>query len=393
MIYFDNAASTPPAPEVLEAFQGAAREHFANPSSAHALGAAAARALEQARGEVAALIGAEAGQIVFTSGGTEADAIGVLGPLPAARGRHVVITAIEHSAVLRTAEGLAARGYEVTKVSPDPRGVVTADDVLGAVRPDTAVVAIMLVNNELGTVQPVAAIARGLRARGAAAHLHVDGVQAIGLCPVDVRELGADSLALSGHKFHGLKGTGALWTRPGARLQALWDGGRQERELRSGTENVPGWVALGAAAALSRADPDAPARVRALRDALEALIFGTVPGAEPTVPRDTPRAPHIASVLLPDMPAEPILHALEARGVFVSAGSACSSRAHGPTHVLKAIGVSDEAAVLRLSLSRFTRPEEIEPAARALREAVDEVGAVVGLTARGGRAPGRARRP
>jgi cysteine desulfurase len=228
------------------------------------------------------------------------------------------------------------------------------------------------VNNELGTIQPVAEIARALRAAGLKAHLHVDAVQAAGFLPLDVRVLGADSLAISGHKLHGPKGVGALWLRAGARLGPLWGGGGQERGLRSGTENVPACVAFGRAATLCREASDRSAAIAARRDELEARIFEAVPEARPTV-TGAARAPHISSVLLPDLPAEPILHALEAREVIVSAGSACASRTKGPSHVLAAVGVDDGAAVLRFSLSRFTTGAEVARAAAALREAVDEI--------------------
>ncbi len=304
MIYLDNAASTQPAPEVLEAMTRAARDLFANPSSAHALGAAAARAIEEARERVAQLLGAaSAAEIVFTSGGTEADALGLVGAATRARGRHLVVTAIEHPAVLRTAELLVGQGYELTVVPPGRSGVVTAADVVAAVRPDTAVVAVMLVNNELGTIQPIAEIAQGL-ARVAPEHphrphLHVDGVQAVGFLPLRMATLGADTLALSGHKFHGPKGTGALWVRPGVRLAPLWDGGRQERGLRSGTENLPGWVGLGVAAELVAAQRDSHVadRVRDERDRLEREVLasladlGGITEPQPTVTG----APRVAS--------------------------------------------------------------------------------------------------
>jgi cysteine desulfurase len=387
MIYLDNAASAPPAPEVLTAMTAAAGSLFGNPSSAHGLGAAATRALDEARTQVAALLRASPQDIVFTSGGTEADALAVLGVAGAARGRHVVVSAIEHPAVLRSAELLTARGFRVTLVAPGRDGVVTAATVAAAVESDTALVAVMLVNNELGTVQPVSAIARLLAATAARPHLHVDAVQAAGFLPLSVQALGADTVAISGHKFHGPKGAGALWIRKGAKLVPLWDGGRQERGLRSGTENVPACVALGRAAALvlaAEADID---RMATLRDRLEARIFASLPGSAPTVAPGTPRAPHIASITIPDLPGEPLLHALEARGVFVSAGSACASRTRGPSHVLAAIGVPDSAAVLRLSLSRFTTSAEVDAAASALCEAVAEVAEVAGA---GRRAKGRA---
>jgi cysteine desulfurase len=388
-IYLDNAASTAPAEEVLAAVLDASRALYANPSSAHALGAAAARAVEAARAEVAAALGAEPAEVVLTSGGTEADALGLAGGARAARGRHLVVSAIEHPAVLRTAEQLAAAGYELSIVAPAPSGAVRASDVVAAARPDTAVVAVMLVNNELGTLQPVAEIARALaaafpdRERARRPHLHVDAVQAFGMLPVRPRTLGADTLALSGHKLHGPKGTGALWVRPGARLQPLWDGGRQERGLRSGTENVPGWVGLGRAATLAARAIEAgrPAAVERERDRLERAVLEAIPGARLTV-TGAPRAPHVSSLAFPDLPAEPLLHALEARGVFASAGSACASRTKGPNPVLAAVGVDDRTAVLRFSLSRETTAAEVDGAVEALRGAVAEIGPLAGGLAR-----------
>jgi cysteine desulfurase len=389
MIYLDHAASTPQRPEVLEAMTRAAVDHYANPSSAHGLGAAAARALEQAREEVALWLGANPTEVLFTSGGTEANALGVIGGATAARGRHLVVSAIEHPAVLRSVELLAGRGFSITAVAPQRDGVVRAEDMVAAVGPETALCAVMLVNNELGTLQPVVQIARALRAAGFRGLLHCDAVQA-GLLRIDPPALGVDTLAVSAHKLHGPRGAGALWLRPGARLAALWDGGRQERGLRSGTENLPALVGFGRAAALARAAigsaPGAAPEVALVRDRLEAEIATLLPEARLTVPPGTPRAPHIASVLLPDLPAEPILHALEARGVFASAGSACATRNRGPSHVLQAIGVSENAAVLRFSLARTTTTAEVLAAAAALREAAREVAAVAGAGA------GRARR-
>jgi cysteine desulfurase len=382
VIYLDNAASTRPAPEVLAATRAVEDAFFANPASAHGLGAAAARALEAARAEVASALGGEAGEIVFTGGGTEANALGLLGAARAARGRHLVVSGLEHPAVARTAERLAGQGYELTVVAPTPAGVVRAADVLAAVRPDTAVVALMLVNNELGTIQPVDEVARGLAAGGAPGsrrpHLHVDAVQAFGLLRVRPRALGADTLAISGHKVHGPKGVGALWVRAGARVEPLWDGGRQERGLRSGTENVAGAVGLGRAAALAVEAQDAGAAeaIATERDGLEreglAAVAELVPGARRTV-EGAPRAPHIASLAFPGLPAEPLLHALEARGVYASAGSACASRTRGPSAVLKAIGVDDRTAVLRFSLARTTTPADIVAAVEALADAVEEL--------------------
>lgn len=399
-VYLDNAASTRPLDQVVRLMAEVATDQFANPSSAHAAGAAAARLLEAAREELAGTLGAAPAEVVFTSGGTEANGLAVHGATSRARGRHLVVSAIEHPAVLRNAERLAAeRGFAITWVPPTPSGVIEPAQVAAALRPDTALVAVMLVNNELGTVQPVTEIARALATHAAEngqrrPHFHVDAVQGFGLLAVRPALLGADSLALSAHKVHGPKGVGALWLRAGARLAPFWEGGGQERGTRSGTENLPGIVGFARAAtrAAQANTTGAAARIAALRDDLETRIRQYVPAAHPTVPIDTTllapgtlaaagggsvlavRAPHISSLCFPGWPAEPLLHALAARGVTASAGSACASKLRGPSHVLKALGViDDDTAVLRFSLSRFTTAEEIGVAAQAVAAAVAEL--------------------
>ena len=380
MIYLDNAASTQPTPEVLDALRATAAELFANPASAHAGGAAASRALAQARAEVAAALDVDPAELLFTSGGTEADALGVLGAARAARGRHVVVSALEHPAVMRCAEALAADGYVLDIVPPDRNGIVAADAIAAAVRADTAVVALMLVNNELGTRQPVAEVAQRLGPPGdrKRPHLHVDAVQGFGLGRLRPRALGADSVALSAHKLHGPRGAGALWLRPGARLAPLWVGGGQERGLRGGSENLPALVAFGVAATQARAaaQDGAEERVAALRDRFEqaalAALATLVPGVRRTV-TGAPRAAHIASLAFPGLPAEPLLHALEARGVLASAGSACASRTAGPSPTLKAIGIDDRTAVLRFSFSRLTLAADADAAVAVLVDAVGDL--------------------
>ncbi len=417
-IYLDNAASTRPVEAVLSAANEVAATLYGNPSSVHGAGAAATRRLEAAREELArALTGAEgrAREIVFTSGGTESNALGILlgsaggqgaagggrwggggGAAPARqRARHVVVSAIEHPSVLRNVERLASIGgdaaCEVTVVRVGPSGVVEPRHVVEALRPDTMLVAVMHVNNELGTVQPIAEIADALQAHAARTgarrpHLHVDAVQSFGNLGFRVGGLGADSLAVSGHKIHGPRGVGALWmsvpvrTRARAGLAPLWDGGGQEGGLRSGTENVPAAVGLACAAslaitALARGEQ---ARLAALRDRFERTALAAIPALRPTVPIGDPegappRAPHISSVFVPGLPAEPLLHALEARGVMASAGAACASRLRGPSHVLEAIGLDPRVAVLRFSLSRETTEAELDAAVVALEAAIAEL--------------------
>lgn len=375
--YLDNASTTMPLPEVIEAVARAMRDHFANPSSLHALGAAAARVLMQAREQVAALLHAEPDEIVFTGSGTEANALGLLGAARAARGRHAVVSAIEHAAVYQSARKLAAEGWQLDLVAPAPNGCIAVEAVLAAIRPETSVVSVMLVNNEIGTLQPVADIARALRGVGQRIHLHVDAVQSAGLVPLDVRTKGADSIAISSHKLHGPKGVGALWLRKGKTLASLYGGGGQERDLRSGTENLPACVGFGLAATLACKARGAGAAVAELRDRLETSIFEHLPQLQPAVPLTTARAPHISSILLPSLPAEPVLHALEAREVFASEGAACSTRTREQSRVMRALGVPTSTGSLRFSLSRLTTAEQVEHAALALAAAVAEIGRAV----------------
>jgi cysteine desulfurase len=259
-------------------------------------------------------------------------------------------------------------------VAPGANGVLRAQDVAAAVRPDTAVVAIMLVQNELGTLQPVAEIARLLGPGPRRPHLHVDAVQGFGFLRLRPRALGADTLALSAHKLHGPRGAGALWVRPGARVAPLWLGGGQERGLRGGTENLPALVGFARAVRLARRalEDGIDARVAGLRDRLEAAavmaLAATVDGVRPTV-NGVARAPHITSLAFPGLPAEPLLHALEARGVLASAGSACASRTAGPSPTLTAIGVDQRTGVLRFSLSRDTTAADVDGAVAALVDA------------------------
>lgn len=386
LVYLDNAASTKPCADALSEAARAAEHVYANPSSVHAPGAAAARDLQQARATLATHLDVAARDVVFTSGGTEANALGILGAARRARGRHAVISAIEHPSVLRNAAALRDLGFEVTEIPCGPSGRTDPGALVEAVRDDTAVVALMLVNNELGTLQPVSEVARALVARrGSGAgtavrrprppHLHCDAVQALGFLPVRPRALGVDTLALSAHKVHGPKGVGALWVSPTAQIAPLWDGGRQENGVRSGTENLPGIVAFAAAVrcVATAFDAGGARRVAALRDRFEGAVQAAITGARPTVAATPERAPHISSLAFPNLPAEPLLHALGARGVIAAAGSACASRTRGPSHVLRALGIDDRTAVLRFSLSRDTTEDELSEAVQALASAVQEV--------------------
>lgn len=390
MVYLDNAATTALLPAVQQALREATEVTFGNPSSAHSLGAAAARGLEQARCQVAHLLGAAPQEVIFTSGGTEANALAVLGAARArARQRHVVVTAIEHPSVLRNCERLEAEGFKVTLVQPEPNGVVSPHKLLLQITPHTGLVAMMLVNSELGTRQPVEAVGQMLLQLPHAPHFHVDAVQAAAWLPLAAKAMGATSLALAGHKLHAPKGTGALWLRKGARLQPLWEGGGQELGLRSGTQNVSALMAFAKACAMVTADKtSATQAVATLRDRFERAACDDVV-VQATVPHDAPRAPHISSLRFANLPAEPLLHALESRGVLVAAGSACSSKKPERSHVLKAIGVPQGDAVLRFSLSRLTTEAEVDKAAAAVGEAVREIASMTNLLAFGSRRSSR----
>jgi cysteine desulfurase len=374
-IYLDNAATTRADQRVVEAVVRCLREDYGNPSSLHRLGIAAERALATARGQVAAAVEASPDEIVFTSGGTEANGLAVLGAAGAARGRHAVASAVEHPAVLGSLKLLEEQGWEVTLVPVDAEGLVDPAVFAAAVRSDTAVAALMLVQNEVGAIEPVAEVGALLRRAGARCVLHVDAVQGLGKLPLSVRDLHCDTLALSAHKVHGPKGTGALYVRKGVRLRPLIGGGSQERGVRPGTENVAGCAGFGVAAALAVAEmPTAAPRMAAQRDRLVTRVLASLAGARLVgPPPGARRACNSATRAFPRVPAEALLHALEARGVFVSSGSACASRQRGRSHVLRAIGLPDHLETIRVTLSRETTDPEVDTAAAAILAAVEEI--------------------
>jgi cysteine desulfurase len=373
-IYLDNAATTRVAPAVAALVLECMQEDFGNPSSVHRFGIAAERRVKQARAELRAAVGdpeGALGDIYFTSGGTEADAIGVLAAARAraARGQHVVCSAVEHPAVLESVGLLEREGFRATRVAVTSAGVVDVARFLAAVEANTQVAALMLVQNELGTCMPVAEVARAIKARHPQIHIHCDAVQGLGKIPIDAHTLDVDSLALSAHKLGGPKGVGALWLRKGARVTPLWAGGGQQRGVRSGTENVPGIAGFGLAARLATAQLDAQ-RVTWTR--LAATLVTRVRAAGVDVRENgagAPRAPHILSLALPGCPAEPLLHALEARGVLCSAGSACAAKHKGPSHVLAALGLGDDVGTLRISFAQDTSEKDVARAAEALIDA------------------------
>ena len=375
-IYFDHNATTPLVPAALEAMTRALGEDFGNASSVHAFGQRAKAHLDLARSRVAALIRADPAEIVWTAGGTESDNFALRGIAEAfeSRGRrHLVVGAIEHEAVLNTARSLARRGWQVSVVAPTSDGLVDPAEVESAMTPETALVSVMHANNEIGTVQPVAEIARIARQRGAV--MHTDAVQTVGKLEVDVTALGVDLLSLSAHKFGGPKGAGALWIRRGTRIAPLLTGGRHERNRRAGTENVPAIVGLGVAAEYAGANLRTHEReVASLRDRLEAGILARVPGS--VVNGNTSRrVANTTNISFERVEAESLLIALDLEGIAVSTGSACSSGTLEPSHVLKAMRLPPgrTQGALRFSLGPTNTAAEVDHLLDVLPGLVDKL--------------------
>jgi cysteine desulfurase len=380
-IYFDHNATTPLHPEAAAFMTRVLQEDFGNPSSVHQYGQRAKAILDDARSAVAALIAGEPAEVVFTSGGTEADNFAIRGAAetlePAGR-RHLVASAIEHEAVLNTFKALAKRGWRTTLLPVDARGVVDPDRVRAAVTDDTALVSVMHANNEIGTIQPIAEVAKIAHEHGALAH--TDAVQSAGKIPIDVAALGVDLLSLSAHKFNGPKGAGALWVRRGTRLTAILTGGRHERSRRAGTENVPGLAGLGAAAAAARAKlATEPARLAALRDRLEKGILAGVPGTVVNGARE-PRVANTTNISFEGVEAESLLIGLDLAGVAVSTGSACSSGTLEPSHVLRAMGFPPHRTQnsLRFSLGQGNTEAEVDQVVSLLPGIVEKLRSLTG---------------
>jgi cysteine desulfurase len=386
-VYFDYNATTPPSPEVVDAVCRATKDLFGNASSVHHYGQQAKAALDEARTAAAALLNADPSEIVFTSGGTEADNFAIRGvaeALESTSRRHLVVSAIEHEAVLNTVKALGRRGWTTTFVPVDQSGVVSPDRLREAVGPSTGLVSVMHANNEIGTIQPIAEIARIAHEHGAL--MHTDAVQSAGKIPVDVRALGVDLLALSAHKFNGPKGAGVLFVKRGTRMLPLMTGGKHERNRRAGTENVPGIAGLGVAArqAASKLAPEG-ARVGALRDRLENGILRGVPGTAVNGSRES-RVPNTTNISFDHVEAESLLIALDLEGIAVSTGSACSSGTLEPSHVLRAMGFSSHRTQnsLRFSLGLYSTEEEVDRVVAVLPGLVEKLRS---LTKRAGTQP------
>jgi len=385
-VYFDYNATTPLAPSVADAVAAATRDLFGNASSVHYFGQQAKSALDDARSATAALIGAEASEVVFTAGGTESDNFAIRGAaetLEQTGRRHLVASAIEHEAVLNTLKALARRGWRTTLLPVDQSGIVSPERVAGLITDDTAIVSVMHANNEIGTIQPIAELAAIAHAHGAL--MHTDAVQSAGKIPVDVKALGVDLLSLSAHKFNGPKGVGALWIKRGTRLQPILTGGKHERNRRAGTENVPAIVGMGVAARLALSKmADEGRRLEALRNRLEDAVLRTIPGTAVNGARQ-PRVPNTTNISFDHVEAESLLIALDLEGIAVSTGSACSSGTLEPSHVLRAMGLPAHRTQnsLRFSLGMFSTDEEVDRVVAVLPALVEKLR---GLTRRAGAA-------
>ena len=384
-VYLDHNATTPVAPEVADRIDRALRELWGNASSVHHFGQQAKAVVDDARSQVAALLGADASEIVFTAGGTESDNFALRGAAealePTGR-RHLIASAIEHEAVLNTLKALARRGWRMTLLPVDQSGIVRPDSLREVISDDTAVVSVMHANNEIGTVQPIAELARIAKAHGAL--VHTDAVQTAGKVPIDVRAMGVDLLSVSGHKFYGPKGIGALWVRKSVRLLPLMAGGRQERNRRAGTENVPGIVGLGAAAERAARKMAAEAeRLAALRDRLEQGVLAAVPGSERNGAAE-PRVPNTTNISFARIESESLLIGLDLEGIAVSSGSACSSGTLEPSHVLKAMGLPHARTLssIRFSLGESNTEADVDRVIRVLPPLVEKLRS---LSAVGGR--------
>ncbi len=374
-IYLDYAATSPVLPEVLDAMLPFFMSCFGNPSGIHENGRETRKAVEQARREVAETLGAESREIVFTSGGSEGDNLAIEGTAFALRekGNHIITSQIEHHAVLNTCRWLEKQGFRVTYLPVDASGLVDPDSVRDAIGNDTVLVSIMTANNEIGTVEPVSKIGEICREKGVL--FHTDAVQAIGMMNIHAAEINADLISLSAHKFHGPKGTGALYIRKGTKLESLIHGGAQERGLRAGTENVPGIVGMGKAITVAAKEREEnQQRIRELRDQMIRIVLERIPGSQLNGHPEK-RLANNCHFSFAGIESEALLLRLDLAGISVSGGSACTSGSMEPSHVLQAIGLKDEMlkSGIRMTMGRETTREEIEKTAEKMSEIIADL--------------------
>ncbi|MBR6037809.1 MAG: cysteine desulfurase NifS [Candidatus Methanomethylophilaceae archaeon] len=374
-VYLDNAATMPMRKEALEAMMPFFGADYGNPASIHSMSRSPRKAVNEAREKIAKVLNAEPSEIYFTSGGTESDNWALVSgsALRPDKGKHIIISTIEHHAILETADYLAKQGYEVTKVGVDETGRIRLDELIKSIRPDTVLISVMTANNEIGTIQPIAEIGKIAREKGIL--FHTDAVQAFGHIPLDVKAMNIDLLSASGHKFGGPKGVGFLYVRKGIRLQPFMHGGEQENGRRAGTTNVPGVVGMGVAAEISARDMEENiARLTAMRDRCIERIESEIPYCRLNGHR-TERLPGNVNFSFKFVEGESLLMSLGLKGICVSTGSACASGSLDPSHVLLGIGLPHEIAhgSIRISLSEYNTMEQVEYATDALRDAVANI--------------------
>jgi cysteine desulfurase len=383
-VYLDHSATTPGDPRVVEAMLPYLTERFGNASSVHSFGQEARAAVDKARREVAALIGARANEVVFVSGGTEANNLAIRGICAAARahGRHIITSSIEHSSVRGISDALEKTGWEITRLPAYEEGIVRTEVVRAAIRPDTVLISLMLANNEIGTIQPIEEIGKLVREERERGHrhlyFHTDAVQAAGRIPLSVETLGCDLLSLSAHKLYAPKGTGALYIKKGVRLMAQNVGGHQERERRAGTEGVPGIVAFGAAAKLAREEIEKRAEHdRRLRDRFETGLSERVTDLVFNGDRSR-RLPHLSNISFRFIKGEGLLISLDLQGIAVSTGSACSSGTLEPSPVIRALGRNDELArgSIRFSFGKDNTDADVDYVLEVLPRVVEKLRAM-----------------
>ena len=374
-VYLDNAATMPMRKEALEAMMPFFGADYGNPASIHSMSRSPRKAVNEAREKIAKVLNAEPSEIYFTSGGTESDNWALVSgsALRPDKGKHIIISTIEHHAILETADYLVKQGYEVTKVGVDETGRIRLDELIKSIRPDTVLISVMTANNEIGTIQPIAEIGKIAREKGIL--FHTDAVQAFGHIPLDVKAMNIDLLSASGHKFGGPKGVGFLYVRKGIRLQPFMHGGEQENGRRAGTTNVPGVVGMGVAAEISARDMEENiARLTAMRDRCIERIESEIPYCRLNGHR-TERLPGNVNFSFKFVEGESLLMSLGLKGICVSTGSACASGSLDPSHVLLGIGLPHEVAhgSIRISLSEYNTMEQVEYATDALRDAVANI--------------------
>lgn len=381
-VYLDNSATTAAHPRVVDAVVDALTNQYGNPSSMHSMGVQGEKLLKNARRSVAKAIGATEKDLVFTSGGTEANNLAVIGTAMAYKksGKHLITSSIEHPSVLNAFKYLEEEGFEVTYIEPDVYGVISADEVLDAVRQDTVLISVMHVNNETGAIQPIQAIAKGLKKLKTKPLVHVDGIQALGKIKLSVKRLGVDLYTISGHKIHGPKGTGALFIKEGTKILSRQIGGAQEKGVRPGTENVPGLCGLGVACEVLLEDFDAHVlRMQTVKERFWSEIQEALESVKLNGQINNTFAPHVINISFVGMRGEVLLHALESKGIYVSTGSACSSKNKSYSYVLTAMQMTEPEmeGAIRFSFNAELTDEEIDYAIETVVESVQSLEKII----------------